>query len=271
RALSGAGGACRALRGAAGVQGDRAAAGAAEGVILTSPGANPGLFMPALCRASMSSSPKQRRGWPGHRRAEATPFFERLCPAMTTEEMLNRAALQHHVHVDDDAVGVTRGGGDEDVLHQPAVFLRTRLEFRRRSEIDQLGIDRLAALQLLQQVDGTEADTLVLDIDHRAVIGLEGVSGFEIDQLIGADDLEVRAERQHLAVDIIAPHLAADDGNDAADAVADVAGGCHVSDLSSDGEDVFGLKLRRHDGLTCVSAATGPGSGRRSGSRAGSG
>src|SRR5689334_9555772 len=25
----------------------------------------------------------QRRGWPGHRRAEATPFFERLCPAMT--------------------------------------------------------------------------------------------------------------------------------------------------------------------------------------------
>src|SRR6201996_696030 len=22
----------------------------------------------------------QRRGWPGHRRAEATPFFERLCP-----------------------------------------------------------------------------------------------------------------------------------------------------------------------------------------------
>ncbi|WP_184088269.1 hypothetical protein [Afipia massiliensis] len=26
---------------------------------------------------------KKRRGWPGHRRAEATPFFERLCPAMT--------------------------------------------------------------------------------------------------------------------------------------------------------------------------------------------
>jgi hypothetical protein len=26
-----------------------------------------------------------RRGWPGHRRAEATPFSERLCPAMTNE------------------------------------------------------------------------------------------------------------------------------------------------------------------------------------------
>jgi hypothetical protein len=23
-------------------------------------------------------------GWPGHRRAKATPFFERLCPAMTS-------------------------------------------------------------------------------------------------------------------------------------------------------------------------------------------
>jgi mannose-6-phosphate isomerase-like protein (cupin superfamily) len=27
---------------------------------------------------------RQRRGWPGHRRAEATPSFGRLCPAMTT-------------------------------------------------------------------------------------------------------------------------------------------------------------------------------------------
>jgi len=26
----------------------------------------------------------KKDGWPGHRRAEATPFFERLCPAMTT-------------------------------------------------------------------------------------------------------------------------------------------------------------------------------------------
>ena len=26
---------------------------------------------------------EKRRGWPGHRRAEATPSFRRLCPAMT--------------------------------------------------------------------------------------------------------------------------------------------------------------------------------------------
>jgi len=34
-------------------------------------------------RARFSCLRRQRRGWPGHRRAEGTPFFERLCPAMT--------------------------------------------------------------------------------------------------------------------------------------------------------------------------------------------
>ncbi|MEH2504421.1 hypothetical protein V1290_003232 [Bradyrhizobium sp. AZCC 1578] len=29
---------------------------------------------------------------------------------------------QHLMHVDDDAVGVAGGGGDEEVLHQPAIF-----------------------------------------------------------------------------------------------------------------------------------------------------
>jgi hypothetical protein len=29
---------------------------------------------------------QERRGWPGHRRAKATPFFGRLCPAMTKNE-----------------------------------------------------------------------------------------------------------------------------------------------------------------------------------------
>ena len=75
------------------------------------------------------------------------------------------------------------------------------LEFRHGAEIDQFGIDRLAALQLLQQLDRAEADALVLDIDDRAVVGLEGVFGFELDQLVGPDDLEVGAERQDLAVD----------------------------------------------------------------------
>ncbi len=57
---------------------------------------------------------------------------------------------QHLMHVDDDAGGVAGGGGDEDVLHQPAVFCGTRLEFRDGAEIDQLWIDRLAALEFLQ-------------------------------------------------------------------------------------------------------------------------
>src|ERR1700736_4061315 len=32
----------------------------------------------------LTVSRRERRGWPGHRLAEATPSFGRLCPAMTT-------------------------------------------------------------------------------------------------------------------------------------------------------------------------------------------
>src|SRR5438477_652937 len=83
-------------------------------------------------------------------------------------------------------------------------------EFGHGAEIDQFWINRLAALELLQQLDRTEAHALVLDIDGRTVVGLEGVSGFEIDQLVRADGLEVGTERQHLAGNR-ALHLAADD------------------------------------------------------------
>src|SRR5260221_3843977 len=33
----------------------------------------------------------RRRGWPGHRRAEATPSFGRLCPAMTGQKLGGKA------------------------------------------------------------------------------------------------------------------------------------------------------------------------------------
>jgi len=46
--------------------------------------------MPALVAGihvlSWPQKEKINPGWPGHRRAEATPFFERLCPAMTNGE-----------------------------------------------------------------------------------------------------------------------------------------------------------------------------------------
>src|SRR5215213_5245083 len=44
-----------------------------------------GSSCPGLTRASTPwlSVKQERRGWPGHRRAEATPSFGRLCPAMT--------------------------------------------------------------------------------------------------------------------------------------------------------------------------------------------
>ncbi len=98
------------------------------------------------------------------------------------------------MHVDDDAVGVAGGGADEEVFHQPAVFFRAGLEPRHGAEIDQFGVDRLAALEFLQQVDRAEAQALVLDIDDCAVVGLEGVFRFELDQFVGADDLEIRTE-----------------------------------------------------------------------------
>jgi len=39
------------------------------------PGLVPGIHV-------LTVSPQERRGWSGHRRAEATPSFGRLCPAM---------------------------------------------------------------------------------------------------------------------------------------------------------------------------------------------
>src|SRR5260370_35267236 len=47
---------------------------------LVMPGLVPGIHV-------LQRQQQERRGWPGHRRAEATPFFERLCPAMTKERI----------------------------------------------------------------------------------------------------------------------------------------------------------------------------------------
>src|SRR6185437_14717277 len=154
--------------------------------------------------------------------------------------------LQHLMDVDHDAVGVAGGGADENVLHQPAIFFVAGLEFRHGAEIDQFRVDRLAALQLLQEIDRAEAHPLVLDIDGRAIVGLESVFGLELDQFVGADDLEVGAERADLAADALSPHLAASNRNDTADAATDIAGRRHAADVSRDGEDVFGLENRAH-------------------------
>src|SRR4051812_39588726 len=43
----------------------------------------------------------QRRGWPGHRRAEATPSFRRLCPAMTARELARASPIQRLVPAED--------------------------------------------------------------------------------------------------------------------------------------------------------------------------
>src|SRR6185312_11309014 len=134
--------------------------------------------------------------------------------------------------------------------HQPPVFLASRLEFRHGAEIDQFRVDRFAALQFLQQFDRAEANALVLDIDHRAVVGLEGIFRLELDQLVGPDDLVVGAERADLAVDPLATDLAAGNRNDAADAVANVARGGDAADPGGNGEDILGGKGRNSHGVT---------------------
>src|SRR3954451_8040216 len=91
------------------------------------------------------------------------PWLRHNCADVATP-----GSLQHLVHVDHNPVGMTRGGADEDVLHQPAIFVVPGLEFRDGAEIDQFRIARLAALQLLQQLDRPETEALVFDINDRA-------------------------------------------------------------------------------------------------------
>src|ERR1700733_8776305 len=150
------------------------------------------------------------------------------------------------MHVEHDAVGMARGRSDKQMFHQPAVLRGAGLESRHGAKIDQLGIDRLAALEPLHEFDGAEADALVLDIDHGAVVGLERVFGFEFDQFVGADDLKIGAESTDLAVDIGAAHIAADHRDNSPDAMTDIAGRRHTADMSGNGENIFGRKLRYH-------------------------
>src|SRR3978361_1902955 len=176
---------------------------------------------------------------------------------------------QHLMHVDDDAIGVARSGSDEQVFHQPAVFLAAGLEPRYGAEVVQGRSERLAGLQPLQQFDRSEADTLVLDINHGAIVGLKGVFGFQLYQFIGPDYLKVSAEWADLAGDFAA-HLAAGNGNNAADALADIAGGCDAADVGRKGEDIFGRKLRVHlVTRPYVAAAMSPATETGSGSPAG--
>src|SRR5450755_2823105 len=50
---------------------------------------------PGLTRASTSCLPASQAWMAGHRRAEATPSFGRLCPAMTAEIVVCRSYPDH--------------------------------------------------------------------------------------------------------------------------------------------------------------------------------
>src|SRR3984893_13593754 len=73
------------------------------------------------------------------------PRFARHPPRKREREESpgRRVGSQHLMHVDHDTVGVAGADADEQVLHQPAIFFSSGLEFRHRAKIDQRGIDRL--------------------------------------------------------------------------------------------------------------------------------
>src|ERR1700689_4951297 len=150
------------------------------------------------------------------------------------------------MHVDHDAVGVARGGRDEQALHQPAIFYGSGFEPRHGAKINQRGIDRLAAVELLHQLDRAAADTAVFDIDHRAVVALDCVFRFKIDRRVRTDDLKIRAKGKDFAVEVMAPYLAANDWNNTPLPNADLAGRGHTADVSRNGEDIAGRKHGFH-------------------------
>ena len=81
-----------------------------------------------MSRPSTSSlqSKQERRGCPGHRLAEATPSFGRLCPGMTRWEVM----------------------GSYEALHRQSVLLRQLLQRRLRPRADGLDhVDRGEAEQ----------------------------------------------------------------------------------------------------------------------------
>src|SRR5207253_409671 len=82
---------------------------------------------------------------------------------------------------------------DEQVLHQPAVFCGSGLEFRHRAEIDQRGSDGLSARDAVEGFFWSKANPDVLDIDDGAVVHLKRVLCFQLGEAIGADHLEIGA------------------------------------------------------------------------------
>src|ERR1700733_86594 len=153
---------------------------------------------------------------------------------------------QHLMHVDHDTIGVTGGGCHEQALHQPAIFWCSGFEPRHGAQIDQRRIDGFATVEPLHEFGRPPADASVLDIDHRAIVGFNGVFRLELDRGIRPHDLEIRSKGADLPIDVPASHLAANDRNDAALADADVAGRHDAGDMGGDGEDVAGRKERLH-------------------------
>src|SRR4051812_1851815 len=119
-----------------------------------------------------------------------------------------QAPSHHLMHVQLHAVWMPRADADEQVLHQPMVLFTAGFEFRHRAEIDQRGIDDLAARDAVQCFLRPEADADVLDVDDGAVVHLKRVFRFQFGKTVGSDDLEIRAAGKDRAVQARPTHLA---------------------------------------------------------------
>jgi hypothetical protein len=150
------------------------------------------------------------------------------------------------MHGDLDAVGVSGADADEQVFHQPAVFFAAGFEFRHRAEIDQSGIDGLTLCDAIQLILRAEADADIFDVDDGAVVHLESVFCFELGKAVGADGLEVGADRKDSSPDPFAENLPAEDRDDPPDTMAVIAGDDRGADLDGEAEDIFGLKRSCH-------------------------
>src|SRR5438445_4320360 len=171
------------------------------------------------------------------------------------------------MHVDLDAIRTPCAHADEQVFHQPAIFLTTGFEFRHRAEIDQSGIDDLALGDPIQQILRTEPDTNVLDIDDRAIVHLKGVFCLQFGKAIRTNDLEIRTDRKDRSLDARPANFAAENRNDPPDAIADIAGHDRRAYLDGEAEDISRLELGHPSARpSCVAAARSRATETRSGS-----
>ncbi len=132
-------------------------------------------------------------------------------------------------------------------LHQPAIGRGAGLEPGHRAEIDQAGVHRLAAPDLVEGFFRSEAQADIFDIDDGAIVHLDGVFRLEFGQAVGTNHLVIRAALADPAMHPLAEKFAAEDRDHPAAAVAEVPGLDRRPHLDRKTEGIAGGKRGSHD------------------------